>query len=156
MNTIDKLCALLDEKKELFLRYRQATEGLLECTVDSAEQYITEREMLANEIDAKNEEIARVCADVPAAELLLGAAHARVDFDQIPNEYHCVFYGGQGVRSVISQIMESEKRAAERLQHLRSQALQGVKQNKEIPKIKKYLSDLAEPPVQGGLRNEKA
>lgn len=88
--------------------------------------------------------------------MLLDAAHARVDFAKVSGEFQCVFYGGQAVRSVISRIAETEKQAMEHLKVLRAKALENVRQNKEIPKIKKYLTDLTEPPIQGSLRNEKA
>lgn len=155
VDTITTLCTLLEEKKDLFLEYEKATQDLLSCDVDSAEHYITQRDKLANEIDEISEKTARICADYPAGDLLLDAANARVDFARVPGEYQCVFYGGQAVRSVVSRISETEKQALEHLRQLRNEALEGVKMNKEVPKIKKYLTGLTEQPQQGGLRDKK-
>ncbi len=155
MDTVAKLCTLLEEKKRLFLSYEKATQGLLGCDADSAEQYIIERERLAIEIDAKNEEIAREASEMPAPALVRGAAGASIDFEKVPGEYHCVFYAGQAVRSVISRVIESDRQATEHLEKLRGLALENVKQNKEIPRIKRYISDLAAPPQTGGLRDKK-
>lgn len=156
MDIIKQVCALLQEKLELFLQYKAATENLQTCKADFAEQYITQRQELANKIDAKNEEIAKMCELEPASQLLFAAANAQTNFDGLPNEYQAVFYKGQEVQSVIGQILQSEKRAEENLQSLKAQALEGIRQNKDVPKIKKYLSDLTQPMPQGGLRDEKA
>ncbi len=156
MDSITKLCTLLEEKKKLFLDYEKATLGLLDCNADSAEQYIIEREHLAIEIDGINEKIAREASEMPAPQLVRDAAAASIDFEKVPSEYHCIFYAGQAVRSVISRVIVSDGQAKEYLERLRGQALESVKQNKQLPRIKRYISDLAAQPQTGSLRDKKA
>lgn len=156
LDLIGKLCSLLEEKKELFLQYEEATLAMLGCEADAMEQYIIRRDELANRIDDKNQEIARVCEEHPSREMLLAASEAKMEFAGVPSEYQCVFYGGQAVQSVISRIVQSDAQVVGRMEILKGQALEHVRQNKDVPKIKKYLTDLTEQPQQGALRSGKA
>ena len=155
MNSIDTVCALLAEKKNLFLQVEKTTLAILDSDADSAEQYIIQRDMLATEIEALNETIARECDKTPDCEGLISAAYARQEFAKVPSEYQCVYYAAQDVRSVGNRILESEKQVLEKLTFWRDEALNAIKQNQNMPKIKKYLTDLSAVPPGGELRNEK-
>lgn len=156
MDTITRLCSLLEEEKQRFLEYEEATLALLDCETDAAENYITQRGTLANEIDALIEEMARLCDAEPAGEVLLAAAKGSIDFARVPAEFHCVFYAGQAVRSVIHRITQTEKQAMERLEALREEALSHIRQNQNLPKIKKYLTDLGSGQDEISLTSGKA
>lgn len=129
---------------------------MLDCEVDAVEHYITERGEKAIEIDALSEQIARLASGEPASELLLRAANARVDFGALPPEYHSVFYEAQAVRSVAHRVMETEKQVTARLEALKQEALDNIRQNQNLPKIKKYLTGLSDSPATGSLTNGKA
>lgn len=156
MDKITALCQLLEEKKEKLLAYEVATLALLQCDADDAEHYIIQRGEIANEVDALGEEMARLCDGEPARQLMLDAANVRVDFSGVPSEYQCIYYAGQAVRSVASRIMESDKQVMERLQALRDEAREMLRQNENLPKIKQYLSNLGDKPTELGLTDEKA
>lgn len=157
-NTVDKIthiCQILEDKRELFLEYEKATQALLQCDAEDAENYITKRGKLANEIDELTEAFARACDGEPAKELLLETASGKADFSGVPSEYQCIYYSGQNMRSVIGRIAESEKQVIERLESLRDEAREAIKQNQDIPKIKKYLTDLSDPNPAIRLKDEK-
>lgn len=151
---IDALCDLLEQQKEDFLAYEEATLALLESEPDDAEQYITQRAQLANAIDERTEEMARLCATQPGGDWLLQTALGKTEFGQVPGEYHRVFYAAQAVQSVASRIAQTDSQVLERLGRLRDEALASIRQNQNLPKIKKYLEDLSETP--GSLRDSKA
>lgn len=156
MDAISKLCTLLETKKDRFLQYEQATVGLLDCAVEDIENYITRRGALATEINALDEEMDGLCAQQPNGALLQKCARNQVDFVRLPGEYHCVFYGGQAVHTVLGRIAESDKQVTARLEKLRDEALENIRQNQNMPKIRKYLSNLGDSASKINLRDEKA
>lgn len=156
MDVIAQICTLLEQKKALFTEYEQATQALLDCEADTVENYITQRGQKAIEIDALTEEIARLCSGMPASDLLLDATLARIDFAKLPPEYHSVFYEAQAVRSVAHRVSETDKQVVVRLEQLRDEALLNIRQNQNVPKIKKYLTDLSDRPSAGSLTDGKA
>ena len=157
LELVEKLCVLLTEKKELFLQYEEATLALLSCEVEAMPQYITRREALTNEVDEKSSAMEALCAESPEQEQQLReAAEARADFADVPVALRDVFYKGQELRSVVSRLQQSNVQVMERMQMLRAEALENVRQNKDVAKIRKYLDDLNTQPEQGGLHSEQA
>jgi hypothetical protein len=156
MDIVTNLCTLLDCKKELFSKYEQATLALLDCAVDDAEHYITERGRIATEIDGVVDEIEQGCGQLPDAAVLLACVTARIEFDRVPGGYQCIYYSGQAVNSVIQRIARTEEQVTERLRRLRGEALDGIRQNRDLPRIRKYLTDLTEIPGGSSLTDSKA
>lgn len=156
MDTINQLSCLLEEKKEKFQMYETQTLALLSCELEDMEQYIINRDALATEIDELSEEMARICSDMPGGDLLMDILQTKVNFENVPDEYHPLFYSAQAVRSTVNRIAQTERQAVERMELFRSQALEQVKQNKDMPKIKKYLTDLTDTTPQGSFKDEKA
>lgn len=156
MDTVGKVLALLDHKAELFAEFEKATQELLVCDVDDVEHYITRRGELANEIDSVMEEIGRICDAAPGGGVIFDAANARIDYDRVPPEYHPLFAVGQNIRSVVSRVRQTDKQVVARLEGLRDDAKDKIRQNQNIPKIKKYLTDLADKPGEAGLTTGKA
>jgi hypothetical protein len=150
MDMVANLCALLDRKKALFSEYERATLALLDCAFDDAEHYITERGRIATEIDGVVDEIEQGCGQLPDAAVLLACVTARIGFDHVPGGYQCVYYSGQAVNSVIQRIAHTEEQVMERLKRLRGEALDSIRQNRDLPKIRKDLADLTEA-SGGGL-----
>ncbi len=150
------LCRLIEAKKEKFLKYEQATLSMLDCGVDDVEHYIIQRANLANEIDEMAEGIARLCDDCPDKELLMNTALAKVSFERVPGEYHCVYYAAQGVQSVANRIAQTEKQVVARLQGLREDSLKSIREKQNLPKIKKYLTDLTPRTSVRPLMTDKA
>ena len=156
MDTITQICLLLEQKKNKFLEYEQATMEMLHCDADDIEEYITKRGILANEIDGISEEIGRVCNQEPNGQLYFQAAAAAVNFDEILPEMHPIYELGQQTRSVVARIMNSDKQVVERLELLKAEALAKIKENQNLPKIKKYLSDLGDTAENGQFTSGKA
>ncbi|MDL2327156.1 hypothetical protein LJC64_00640 [Ruminococcaceae bacterium OttesenSCG-928-A11] len=154
VDIVGKLCTLLDKENDLFLEYEQATLAALDCPADDVEHYITLRGAKANEIDGLREEITAVCGQMPDAPVLLECTRASLPFDKVPAGYQPVFYAGQNLRSVINRITQSDQQVMQRLERLRDEALDGIKQNQNMPKIRKYLTDLTDVPHQP-LRDSK-
>lgn len=156
MDTITAVCSLLEEKKKQLLNYEEATLAMLSCDADDVEHYIIERSKLAIAVDELGDEIARLCDGEAAGVVLLETAQGKMTFEKVPSEYQCVFYGAQGVSSVVNRIKESDKQVVERLELLRDEARQAIRQNQNLPKIKKYLTDLTDKSADGGLTSGKA
>ena len=156
MDTVAQICELLEAKKEKFGQYERATLAMLDCGVDDIENYITERAVLATEIDELDEEIARICDDEPNGNVWYSAAKANLNFSQVPPELQPVFEGGQQVRSLASRIATSEKQVVERLEFIQNEAMEKLREQQNVPKIKKYLSDLGDQPNTGSFKSEKA
>lgn len=155
MDTITQLCNLLDEKRDLFEQYEAATLALLSCEADAVGDYITQRAGLANQIEDLNEQLGRLCDGRADRQVMLDAASARVDFANVPSEYQCVYYAGQAVRSVTGRIATSEQQAVERLEALRADALEHVRQNQNVAKIHKYMTDLNAHAGETNLKDSK-
>lgn len=156
MDTIAKVLALLEKKSEFFDEYEKATQELLRCDADDVEYYITRRAELANEIDQVTEEIGLACDGQPSGEIMFAAASSRVDYQNVPPELRPVFESGQNIRSTASRIMQTEMQAISRLESLRDEAKEKIRQNQNLPKIKKYLTDLAETPAETSFTEGKA
>lgn len=153
VDIVNSACNILSEQEGLFARYETATLALLDCAPEDASHYITERDRLANRIDELNEQLAKLCAETPNGELLMAAAKGRVPFEKVPSEYQPVFYAGQAVRSVGARIAETNKQVLERMERLRDEAGEYMKQNQNLPKIKRYLDGLT-PPMDEVPRHE--
>ena len=155
MDIVSEMCLLLEAEKNRFIEYEVATQALMDCTPDDAENYITVRGQKANEIDGIREEIAALCGQVEDCAVLLNCSKAALAFEKVPNEYHPVYYAAQGVMSVISRIRQSDAQALQHIEKMRDEALESIKQNQNMPKIKKYLTDLADTQM-GGFTAGKA
>lgn len=155
MSTVERVCELLKEKQARFLAYEKVTEALAESDVDTAEHYITQRSELANEIDLLTEQIGRLCDKDVNGVVLLKAAGAQCDYQEVPPEFRQVFECGQEVRTVAYRIGECEKRARQHLVVMRDEAMGKIRENQNLPKIKKYLTDLTEKSDGQGFGQRK-
>ena len=156
MDDIARLCALLEEKKNKMLEYEQATLAMLECPPDDIDQYITRRGMIANSVDEIREEMGRLADSAPGGGQMLQAADARLAFETVPSEYQCLYYAGQAVRSVASRVRETERQVLDRIEKLRDEALTNVRQAQNLPKIRRYLTNLTDNPQDAGVDRGQA
>ncbi|MDL2252734.1 hypothetical protein LJC49_01495 [Ruminococcaceae bacterium OttesenSCG-928-I18] len=156
MDTIGQICVLLEKKKEKFNDYEKYTLEMLHCGADDIENYITQRAEIATEIDELTEEIGRICDGEANGDVFFRTASSKINYDEVPPELHPVFEAGQQVRSVANRILQSEKQVLERLESLKEEARSKIRENQNLPKIKKYLSDLGDQPTDGNLTNGKA
>ena len=156
VNTVEKICALLEKKKQLFLEYEQATKTLLECDADAAEHYITQRSELATKVDEVTEEIGRICDKEEYSELLMNIAAGQTNFEDVPTEYKGIFTQAQEVRGIAYRISTEEPQVLQRLGSLRTEAEVKIRENQHLPKIKKYLTDLNQQPGTGAITDGKA
>ncbi len=155
MNDIDKLCEVLKEKKAVFTQYEEATMAMLSCEVDDVEQYIIQRDTLAIKGEELNNRIAKVCDMHPDKERLIATTNALINYDKVPQEYHELYEKAQAIRSIGNRVLESDKKVMERMAMWQKNALKSIKQNQNMPKIKKYLTDLTEKKSSGMLRDQK-
>lgn len=156
MDKIIQLCTLLEKKIELFTEYEKETLELIKCEPEGMEHYIIRRTELANEIDGVTEEIGKACDADPNAKLLYETASAQIPYSQVPPEWRPVFERAQNMFSVISRIQQSDSQIVERMEGIRKDAKERIKQNQHMPKIKKYLTDLSSKPEEGSYRSGKA
>ncbi len=155
MDIVATICTLLEKKKEKFSEYEQATQNMLHCELDDLGNYITKRSVLANEIDKITAEIEQLCLKNPKGDLYAKISYAHVNFDMVPPALHPMFELGQQVRSIIARIHKLEPQVMQRLEGQKKEAFQKVKENHNLPKIKKYLSNLGDQPSTGRFTSTK-
>ncbi len=155
MSDIDKLCEALKEKKTVFSQYEEATLAMLSCEVDDVEQYIIQRDTLTIKGEELNNKIAKICDMHPDKERLIATTRALIDYDKVPQEYHELYEKAQAIRSIGNRVLENDKKVMERMKVWQKNALSNIKQNQNMPKIKKYLTDLTEKKSTGMLRDQK-
>lgn len=144
MDIVKEMCDVLQKQEQVFLKYEEETVQLLECEPEDAEKYIDKRQKLADKIDVLNERIKTLCANVQDADVLFEVAKARCNFEDVPKEYGKVFYAGQAVRTVQARIVEKNDAAIKRMEEMREAALNGVRDSKNVSKLKNYVGTLKE------------
>lgn len=155
MDIIQQIYTLLEQKKQAFDAYEAATEALLQCEADSVEHYITQREQLASKIDGLNAEIRRLCAEDTAGAALENAAFSRLNYDDMPAEHRPLYELDQQTRTILYRIGEANPKVVERLEQFRKEAEEHMRNNENVPKIKKYLTDLGGGDNFINLKDEK-
>ncbi len=155
MELAAQLYDLLAEKKSKFLQYEQLTQDMLHCSTDDLGDYITKRGNLANEIDLLSERMQELYQPQKNAELYAKICFAQADFADVPKAMHPLFTLGQEVRAVLARTQKMEPAIMQRLETLKTEAFQKIKENRNMPKIKKYLSNLGEQPGSGHFTSTK-
>lgn len=156
MEISETLLMLLEQKKEKFTAYEAATKALLTCEQDSAEHYIIERGALATEIDNLNEEIGRLCDKREDSILAVQVVAAQCNFEHVPQDLQLVYEKAQAVRGVMARIVDMEPLVLQRMDKFQLENKELIRQNHNLPKIKKYLNDLSENPAGTGFITGKA
>lgn len=152
---IDRLAGLLSEKHEKFMEYETVTKEMLAADADSAEKYITKRDEIANRIDAISDEMRAVCDGLPEGKVLLDTMWVRLVYDDVPREYRGLYKQGQGVHSVAARIQNLDRQALERFESFKLDALGKIRENKTLPQIKKYMTDLGSEQQTGTFKQDK-
>lgn len=142
MNTINSIVELAELRKQKFKEYEQATIMLSECDEDSAEHYITQRGDLSTEIDDINQQIGKLCDSLPNGTIVLQASMASIAFEMLSPDLFQLYEIGQETRSIVYGIQQEEKTAMQHLEIFRDAALEKIRENQHMPKIKQYLTNL--------------
>ncbi len=148
-NDLQQLETLLDKKQDQFTVYKDVSQELLNASVDSAEKYITMRQQLTVDIDATNDAINELCRRFDDAALAQDVAMARIDYDAVPVPLQDAYNQGQAIRSIALSVVEMDKQITERLKGFQQQAVEKIKENKSVPIIKRYLTDLGSEQADG-------
>ena len=141
---IEKAAALLTEKKRLFEQYYEATIMLINQTKpDDIENYITERDSLANKIDELDSEVAVLLA--PWGEQVRALLGGRAECEALPDEL-VPLHGlcGETIE-LVRTIRLRNVEAVARCEQFMQEANQRMKEVSNMPKISKYLTNLAGP-----------
>ncbi len=155
MDIIQNICHLLNDKKDKFSEYEKLTIEMLHCNVDDLGNYITKRSKLANEIDEISAKIETLCLKEPKGDVYAKVSYAQLSFENVPVELQPMFELGQQVRGTMARILKLEPQVIQRLEGLKREAFQKIKENHNLPKIKKYLTNLGEQPSSGHFTSTK-
>lgn len=144
MNKVEQAAEQLAEKKKLFERYYEVTLSLIgETDPDDIEKYITERDSLANKIDKIDSEVALLLA--PWGEQVRELLGGRAKMENLPDEL-VPLHGLCGeIIDIVRSIRLRNTEAVARCQQFMNDADQRIREVSNMPKISKYLTNLAGP-----------
>ncbi len=155
MDVVAQIYDLLQKKKDKFSAYELATQEMLHCKADDLGDYIIKRGQLANEIDEICAEIEALCIKEEKGALYAKITYAHARYEEVPETLRPLFELSQQMRSVMARIQKLEPSVVVRLESLKQEAFQKIKENHNLPKIKKYLSSLGNQPSSGHFTSTK-
>lgn len=144
MQQITTALELLEQKKQLFCQYEEATSHILtETDIDDIEKYITERDGLANRIDERDRQLVTLLAPwgAQATALLKGQPQAA----QLPDELQPLTAVCEQIMELVRRIRLKNSEAMIRCEGLLEGSEQQIRNASNTPKISRYLSNLTEP-----------
>lgn len=144
MQQITTALELLEQKKQLFCQYEEATSCLLtETDINTIEKYITEREGLANKIDGLDSRLATELAPwgAQAAALLKGQPQPV----PLPEELEPLEELCGKILETVRRIRLKNNEAMARCEALLQGSEQQIRNARNTPKISRYLNNLTEP-----------
>lgn len=116
MDSSEQICALLEEKYRLFLKYEKETDALLLCELEELETHMKGRERLVAQIDGLNRQISEACG---GAKEIMDAVYNRCDRGGLPEALAQIYDRAQAVFQIINRIQQSEPLAEMRLRRER-------------------------------------
>lgn len=158
MEIIEKLCVLLEQKKDLFARYEAYTEKLGVCDMERTEdieEYITNRADLANQIDKLNREITSLCEKAKNRKQLLAWMGNRCNYDEVQPEARGLFSRSQEIFGIMNRIAAQEPQIVQRMRGECDGLLVKIKGAQNTPKIARYLNSLTSKPETGTFLSQQ-
>ena len=129
MSIPETLCALLEDKRQAFLTYEKETEALIVCDVETAQAHMNQRSLLIKEIDLIDKKIEGVLSSSADRELLGRAVKAKSLPAELTEEYLPIYEQAQLLFAVMNRVKMSEPQAANRLDQLKNELLNKIKEN---------------------------
>lgn len=140
MNKFDEIEALLTQKLDLFCQYEQQTDALINASEDCVDNYITNRDELAINIDTISQKI--LAALDKSDKMLENAVYCRGSYSDFnPQQAHINDISSK-IYACISRISEKNSLFTDNLSAQKDATMDKIKQSKNTPKIKKYLGAL--------------
>lgn len=153
MKYAEEICALLDEKKDAFERYREETEELLSCPVDDMEGHMAMRAQLEGRINDIDADISHVCGEAgEAGKQMMAAVKNSCSRGEISGELAAVFDKAQEIFTVISTVMDTEPQIRQRIDLEKEILLKKIKENNTGVKAQaaKYFKTAYAPQKDSG------
>lgn len=141
---ISEALALLEEKRLVFVKYEEITTSMLsEDEIATIEKYITERDVLANQIDEIDKLLCKKLEPLGEdAQTLIGGRAERktLAVGLLPLYDAC-----DAVMEIVRRVRLKNTEVLQRCSQMRDDNMRKIKSSSNVPKISRYLNGLAEP-----------
>lgn len=158
MKNLEQLSMLLAEKKDLFLKYEEATSKMSEAdeeTIEIITHSIEARQQLIKKIDDLDARITDLCSEMPDGALLYEASKNRCGYAALSEEEKGIYHRGQEVFQVITRIQEEEALAVANMSRIVDRLQILIKQNHQEKKFAGYLKTMNQGLANGFLYDKK-
>lgn len=126
LNAIQRVIDLLEEKRDYFALYEQASLEMLSCELDGIDEKLEHRAVMIAGIDCLDEQIDEAC---DKQELYCQAARAACGRGELPDEWKPVFDRAMQVRAIVSRLPDIDLQIEMRLEQERDLAMEQIKSN---------------------------
>lgn len=148
---MQRVIELLESKKQLFLKYEQASIALTYSDIEQMEFIVDEREQLKEEIDQIDEKIRQSAIAEQYGEAVWKAIKNQSNRSEVVSELLPLFDKGQEIFAAVNRIMQMEPLIIKHIEDTQKQLEQKIKDSNSIPKIKKYFDTIQTDLEDGSL-----
>lgn len=146
----------LQQKKDLFAQYEDCTSQLNSCKIDAMNHYITQRGLLAKQIDRINREIDGYCDLAPDPDLMRDAVANHGDYGDFPRDLQIVYDKASEIFTHINHIYNMEAQIKKRMETERDELMKKVRAGRGTAKVYNYVKNLSQGTQNGVyLGNQK-
>lgn len=118
---------ILEQKLDLFKKYEEITDLLINFNIDTSEDLIKSREKTLNKIKKLNLEYKDICDSISIGEKVRDATYNRLNWNECPKEYQSIFKLGQDIIGCISRVRRKEPSIVENVEVQKDKILEDIK-----------------------------
>lgn len=144
---------ILELKVELFKKYEEITDLLIDFDIDTSKSLFKEREKTLNKIKKLNLEFKDICDNLSIGEEIRDATYNRVNWNDCSDEYSSIFKLGQDIIGCISRVRRKEPSIVENVEKQKEKILEDIKKQKNSVEAKSSKYYRATQPM--GAQNFK-
>ncbi len=148
---VQSVIELLELKKQLFLKYEQASIALTYSDIEQMEFIVDEREQLKEEIDQIDVKINQSAIAGQYGEAVWKAIKNQLNRSEVVSELLPLFDKGQEIFAAVNRIMQMEPLIIKHIEETQKELEQKIKSSNSIPKIKKYFDTIQTDLEDGSL-----
>ncbi len=148
MKTVMKL---LQQKKELFLKYEEISDELTYQDIERMEVIVDARDELIQQINSIDEEIKNSSLTDKYGTAVYQAIRNRCNRSDVAVELIPLFDLGQEILAVINRLMQMEPRIVQNIDEKQKELEQKIKDSNSLPKIQKYFDTIQTDLEDGSL-----
>lgn len=136
---IDKIENFLRTKKKKFTQFEDATEAILNCTIDEIDGFMSKRQAIIQEINKLDEHVHLLSTQLGKEQQVHAVIKNKFIRSEVPLELLNCYDLGQEIFTVINRISKLEPMIVERAEQIKKEAQKNLRKNNNVPKIAKYF-----------------